>query len=262
MKTSIIVTFGRPGAGKTTIAAKAVEIMMALRTTRNADEDVMMVEQLDLDVCVPDWMRDNFAKSIYPTLAQRLEFAQECCKRVETELLKIEKQRNKKEQQASAALIVSFSFVNADLRDVFRKRFPESKWVLIETSEEEAQRRLEQRQGHFYRGKQQQVASISTGTSTTAHPPENSSTRTQEKTTTNVPSAPADDKNNSDWNFAPVTFPHTVLDGSSNNSIETNAAELVRIIVQEQQQGLHGAADVMKNHTMMTMKTKSSTINK
>lgn len=174
----LIVLFGRPGAGKSTVATKAVEQL----------HDVQLIE---LDVCVPDWMRTNFTKGIYPTLEQRIEFAETCCNHVNSVL------RNNK-----TTSIVSFSFVNTDLRETFCTRFPHSTWVLLETTEEEAQRRIEQRQGHFYNGTKQQAVQ-----------------------------SPATNDNN-DWRFAPVTFPHIVLDGS--DSMDTNAASLVRIVQQQQ----------------------------
>ena len=42
-----------------------------------------------------------------------------------------------------------------------------------------------------------------------------------------------DDKDNSDWKFASVTFPHLILDGQS--SIENNANKVVEKILKETQ---------------------------
>ena len=49
----IWIIFGRPGAGKTTIANVVVDRLGSVETLA-----------LDLDVCVPQWMRDNFAKGV------------------------------------------------------------------------------------------------------------------------------------------------------------------------------------------------------
>ena len=74
-----VIVFGRPGAGKTTVANAAVE---KLQTSN----DNITCLGLDLDVCVPQWMRDNFANGIYPTLEERNRFANECCQYVTHEL--------------------------------------------------------------------------------------------------------------------------------------------------------------------------------
>ncbi|EOD12121.1 hypothetical protein EMIHUDRAFT_213894 [Emiliania huxleyi CCMP1516] len=63
--TSVTILFGRPGAGKSTVA----DAVLAA-----ADGGDVFGE--DLDVCVPLWMRDNFARGVYPTLPQRRAFAQ------------------------------------------------------------------------------------------------------------------------------------------------------------------------------------------
>ena len=42
-----------------------------------------------------------------------------------------------------------------------------------------------------------------------------------------------DDKDNSDWKFASVTFPHLILDGQS--SIDNNANKVVEKILKETQ---------------------------
>jgi hypothetical protein len=48
--------------------------------------------------------------------------------------------------------IVSFSFVNNDMRCIFREKFPSSKWILLDTSDEIVSLRISQRKGHFYDG--------------------------------------------------------------------------------------------------------------
>ena len=96
-----LIIFGRPGAGKSTIAERLV-----------AHPDADGAYNVDLDVCVPQWMRDNFAQGIYPTLAERQAFASGAADYVSTE-----------SDGKDACCVVSFSFVNVDLRDSFRARF-------------------------------------------------------------------------------------------------------------------------------------------
>lgn len=47
-------------------------------------------------------------------------------------------------------VIISFSFVNTDLRIAFRDAFPDAHWILIETSDDLAKERISKREGHFY----------------------------------------------------------------------------------------------------------------
>jgi gluconate kinase len=86
------------------------------------------------------------------------------------------------------AAIVSFSFVNTDLRTIFRKRFPKSEWLLIETNDAEASNRIKQRTGHFYNGN-----------------------TSREKMS--EPEHDNDAGRNSEWTFAAVDFQHTIVDG-------------------------------------------------
>lgn len=181
----MVVVFGRPGAGKSAVADECVQILLS----RSSNKSLQPIG-LDLDVCVPQWMRDNFAKGLYPTLEERIEFVQSACGYVE-EIL--QKESSSSTQQVGA--VVSFSFVNTDLRDIFRERFPKAGWFLVDTSEEEAAERILKRQGHFYKGK------VETPTE-------------KEKQT-----RPKGD--NSEWDFAPVKFPHTSLDGMA--TIKQNA---------------------------------------
>ena len=147
---------------------------------------------LDLDVCVPQWMRDNFAKGLYPTLEERIAFTESACDYVEESL---EQETAILPEGHRLGAIVSFSFVNTDIRDTFRKRFPRAGWFLVDTSEDEAAERIRRREGHFYKGKVESAA--------------------EEE----LESRPKSD--NDEWNFAPVTFPHTALDGTK--PIEHNA---------------------------------------
>ena len=145
-----LIVFGRPGAGKSTIAERLV-----------AHPDANAYN-LDLDVCVPQWMRDNFARGIYPTLAERQAFASDAAEYVVTA-----------SAGKDACCVVSFSFVNTDLRDSFRERFPDATWALVDASDALAGERISQRDGHFY----------------------------------DPPPARGDE-----WLFAPVEFEHLVLD--------------------------------------------------
>ena len=130
----LTILFGKPGAGKTTIANHVLSQM---------PNDCMM---LDLDDCIPQWMKDNFTKGIYPTLSQRQEFARHSCSYVKGQISLDTAQRH---------VLVNFSFVNQDLRDEFRRQFPSASWILLDVSNALAQNRIEARSGHFYKGKSQ-----------------------------------------------------------------------------------------------------------
>ena len=230
-----IVVFGRPGAGKTTIANAAIDLVLDDTNNDNSEGDKPKIVGLDLDVCVPQWMKDNFAKGIYPTLAERQDFAVTCCDYVEAELIgqvtgtkattpaamgentKSETQKNNEQYPASstAAAIISFSFVNTDLREVFRSRFPDAIWVLVDTSEEQANIRIQTRKDHFYKGEQPQKKQDEEEEEQKIEQDEN---RVDE----NI------DVDNSEWKFAPVTFSHTILDGSE--SIDVNAKKVADIV--------------------------------
>lgn len=180
------IVFGRPGAGKTTIANEAIPLF---------PDYIGTVIGFDLDVYVPQWMKDNFAKGIYPTGEQRQEFAVGACDQIERQL----------DEQRPTACVVSFSFVNADLRNVFRSRFPNAIWALVSTTEEEAKQRIAQREGHFYKG---------------------TPTEGQEKD-----HEEASNSDLSEWDFAPVEFPHVILPGI--DSIKVNAQRVADLLNQE-----------------------------
>ena len=202
-ETPIVVVFGRPGAGKTTVANAALKAI--------EDLDVnMYCLGLDLDVCVPQWMKDNFAKGIYPTLQEREVFARSCCDYVDSALLQ-EQMKKITTVDASNTLcaIISFSFVNTDLRDSFRSRFPSAEWVLIETDQEEANKRINERQGHFFKANLEVCEAEEKGA-------------VQKRATETL------DKENSDWHFAPVNYPHLVVSGK--DTVEKNAEKVVQVL--------------------------------
>ena len=156
------------------------------------------------------YLQDNFAKGVYPTLAERTAFISNACDYVSH---KINSAQNENQPDNKALVpIISFSFVNTDLRVEFRKRFPHSVWILVDTSEELAEERILSREDHFYKGS-------------------GGSTQHEEgglATTKTVESSDADDKDNSEWEFKPVDFPHVVLDG--NDEVVANAEKIVDVI--------------------------------
>ena len=201
----MVVVFGRPGAGKSTVAEASLEFVQQ----QQAIDDCL---GLDLDVCVPQWMRDNFANGQYPTLEERTEFCTVCCDYVDEQVAQALQRTTTEEKRI--ATIISFSFVNTDLRDNFRARFPHSKWVLIDVDDEEATRRINARKGHFYKGKK-----------AVDNAEEESITSTSEVTTVSD-----DDMDNSEWLFAPVTFDHVSLDGT--NEVSENAKRVADILIE------------------------------
>jgi energy-coupling factor transporter ATP-binding protein EcfA2 len=207
---SIVVVFGRPGAGKTTVANLALNLVVA----KDGSIPTLSVFAIDLDTCVPQWMRDNFSNGIYPTLSQRIDFANHCCEFVATQLQAHMNSISLPECPGSdhhyvmlpptrIGCIVSFSFVNTDLRDIFRKRFPMAQWILLDTCDVVAQQRIKQRKNHFYTGTKVDASLL---------PQEN------------------EDNDSNCWNFAPVTFAHTILSGME--PPESNAERVVDILLQ------------------------------
>ena len=205
---SLFVVFGRPGSGKTTVANEAFGIVSSELKSRE-DKKIACLA-LDLDVCVTQAMRDNFGKGIYPTLEERKVFATDACDYVEEQLVEV---CNQKDEPDSICTIISFSFVNTDLRDIFRSRFPSAEWILMDTSEDECTKRINEREGHFYKGE--------------------ISTEDEESEASDDSPGEVDEKDNSDWKFAPVDFPHVILDGFT--SVEDNAKQVAEKILQDMQ---------------------------
>ena len=199
----LLVVFGRPGAGKSVVADGVFEKIEEESNGILGKNHKLVC--IDLDVCVPQWMRDNFANGIYPTLEERQEFALSACDYVERCIEKEKERFN----PGKVATIISFSFVNTHLRDTFRGYFPQTKWVLMDTNEGEAKRRIDMREGHFYKGK-------------VSKNDESKPSSSEEVETEKL------DTDNSDWAFAPVSFPHEVLDG--NSPIETNVQKVSSIL--------------------------------
>lgn len=176
--TSMYVIFGRPGSGKTTIANEVV----------NEFNDECMA--IDLDGCVPETFRENFAKGIYPTSQERIDFMDQACTYVENMLSGVSP------LSKSSFSIISFSFVNKDLRQVFRCRFPSAHWILIDTPADIANQRISQREGHFYK--------VTTP---------GSSTDVSSSLQTNEIQA-ADSAKCGDWDFADIDFEYSKVDGT------------------------------------------------
>ena len=183
---SIYVLFGRPGSGKSTLASSTVLAKYLEQNNHIA---------VDLDVCITQQMKDNFALGIYPSLTERNQFITSACDYVDGCIRK---------SQCHSCL-VTFSFVNSDMRDIFRARFPTTKWILIDTAPEEANKRISERQGHFYKNKMSEKESSSDSDS--------------------VPI-----KKGSEWYFADVDFDHIRLNGL--DEIDDNVNKLISIIDQ------------------------------
>ena len=180
----ICVIFGRPGCGKSTYADKIKSELQS--------ECIV----IDLDVCITKQMKDDFSKGIYPTSEQRIEFMNKACNYMDEILSGIDDDNIKYK-------IVAFSFVNNDIRNVFRKRFPLATWILVDTTDSLAQNRIDQRIGHFYKG----APSKSTSPEAKSTPPNQSN----------------------EWAFDDVEFSHISIDGSLD--IETNVKRIKSILL-------------------------------
>ena len=112
----------------------------------------------------------------------------------------------------SLLTIVSFSFVNTDMRVEFRKRFPTSSWILVDTTKDLAEERILSREGHFYKGSGGGDNADNVNSEEDADP----STETKVK---------ENDLDNSEWDFQAVDFPYMALDGS--HDVDTNAKKVI-----------------------------------
>jgi gluconate kinase len=194
---TVFVLFGIPGAGKTTVARLAIERL----TSRSGFHESSLI-WLDLDCCVSQSLKDNFARGVYPTLQEREEFARTVCVHINEQCM----------LRCAKCALVSFSFVNVDLRDKFREGFPDSTWILLNTSESIAEERMKQRKDHFYKGK--------------GHATENG--RKSLVSSLDISRNDKSRADNSDWTFAPVTFSHSVLNGE--DLPDANADRIVEIV--------------------------------
>lgn len=98
------------------------------------------------------------------------------------------------------------------MRIEFRKRFPDSEWILVDTSKALAEERILSREDHFYKGSGG-IQNNEKGDDSIAKAVESSDTA---------------DEDNSEWEFQPVDYPHVVLDG--NDEVATNAKKIVDVI--------------------------------
>lgn len=162
-------------------------------------------------------MQDNFSKGLYPTLAERAEFMKEGSTYVNN---KIKTAQQQKISTKELIVIISFSFVNTDLRVAFRDKFPTAQWILVDTNKQLAEERILTRKGHFYK---------SVETSTKEEKDTISSNEKEDDTKGNdINDDDDDDKTNSEWEFQPVDFPHVILDGG--DAVEENAKLIVKCI--------------------------------
>ena len=215
LSSNIVIVFGKPGAGKTTIAERTRAIYLEKVGGSSCS-------CLDLDICVPQWMKDNFSNGQYPTLEERKEFAIGACDYVDEQLEILRSSHDQADidnvsspdsshSGTSNHVLISFSFVNCDLRVVLRARLPQAKWALIDTSDETAQERINQREGHFYKG----VSSDEDA--------ERSSSNQEKLEEKNVDKK-VSEEDSSDWDFAPVDYDHSILDGSK--PVDFNAIQI------------------------------------
>ena len=170
---NIFVIFGRPGSGKSTITNELVKEM--------GDACI----SIDLDVCIPQQLKDDLAKGIYPKSDERIKFMNMACDYVDDYL------NGKINCNEINYKVISFSFVNNDMRNVFRHRYPDATWILIDTPSNIAEIRIEERKGHFYKGPPKEIVNL------------------------------YKEKSN-DWEFDDVEFTHIKIDGAMDLPYNTN----------------------------------------
>ena len=91
-------------------------------------------------------------------------------------------------------------------------------WILVKVSDKEASQRMQQRQDHFHKGREQNIESGGDCSTVDAH----------QGTLDSVVAVEEESDDNREWKFAPVTFEHIILDGTL--PIEVNAYRVVQII--------------------------------
>lgn len=183
---------------------------------------------LDLDCCIPQWMKDNFSKGIYPTLEERNSFSKGACEYVLSEAKSHFNDFPKDScvDEGRSGIMISFSFVNHDIRDFFLQYFKATistginqkvnfciHWLLINTTADEANRRISQREDHFY----ENLAPESS---------DDDKTKAQKE----LEKAEGIEEENSEWDFAPVHFDHLDLDGLT--SLPDNAEIAIDFMIQ------------------------------
>merc|ERR1711933_117052 len=115
----MIVLFGKGGAGKNTISNAALSLIQ-----RDEIFSSSKVINIDLDICIPSWMKINFIET--------------ACSHVQLQIYKMKSQS----QSSIIFVIITFSFINDDIRYIFRQKFPYAIWVLVDVSEELSQERM------------------------------------------------------------------------------------------------------------------------
>ena len=160
--------------------------------------------------------QDNFSKGVYPTLQQRADFMSDACDYVkrETKSATTKCINNDCQREKRVISIISFSFVNTDLRTAFTNVFPEAQWILVDTHKRLAEERIAAREGHFYKN-----ASGASDTDSNAEDDYKDEAQSNDANT---------NKDKSEWEFAPVDFPHIVLNG--NDAVEVNVRRVIECI--------------------------------
>lgn len=126
--TKIYIIFGRPGAGKDAVGEQVLKRLKDL-------------VQLDLDNLRSEKMKADLNEGIWPSSEERTEFA----------LRAVEFVKNETESRLLRRALITFSFVNTDMREIFRETFGDQlQWFLLNTDEEIARQRIKERTGHFY----------------------------------------------------------------------------------------------------------------
>lgn len=100
------------------------------------------------------------------------------------------------------------------MRIAYRERYAKSEWILVDTKQNIAEERILSRQGHFYKGSNVNTATVS----------DECTDAKKQKVGKNS----NDSRDNNEWEFQPVDFPHVILDGC--DSISKNARRIVEVV--------------------------------